>query len=60
MAKENQAFGVGDIAIIAKENVRVKVVACCLDEGRWYYEVDAVDFKAPYTREVKQSDLIRA
>ena len=59
MAKENQAFGIGDIAKIAKENVRVKIVGCCLDDGEWWYEVDAVDFKAPFTREIRQSDLIR-
>ena len=57
MAKQNQAFGVGDIAEIRKEGVRVKVVGCCLDNGYWWYEVEAVDFDAPFTREVKQDDL---
>lgn len=57
MAKENQKFCVGDIAKIKKEDVRVKVVGCCLDDGEWWYEVDAVDFDAPFTREVKQDNL---
>lgn len=57
MTKENQKFGIGDIAKIKKEDVRVKVVGCCLDDGVWWYEVDAIDFDAPFTREVKQESL---
>ena len=61
--KMNQAFGIGDIALL-KDNsneCRVKIVDCIRDEdGSWWYEVKPIDFTPPTrfaTREVPQRSL---
>jgi len=60
--KMNQAFGIGDIALL-KDNsneCRVKVVDCIRDEDGWWYEVKPIDFTPPTrfaTREVPQRSL---
>ena len=54
-----QEFGIGDIAMLDGK-FRVKILDCFQDEDEcWYYEVDAVDFKASFTREVPQGALAR-
>lgn len=64
----NQAFGIGDIALLKDENnsyrdFRVKIVDCIRDEdGSWWYEVKPIDFTPPTrfaTREVPQRSLKR-
>ena len=55
---ENQKFGIGDIALL--EGYRVKVLSCTLDDGVWWYEVEAIDlddWARAYTREVRQNQL---
>ena len=53
-----QEFGIGDIVKIRNEEELAKVIMPILDEdGTWWYEVEAISFKAPFNREVKQSDL---
>ena len=54
--EESQRFGVGDIAMLDGQ-FRVKVIMPILDNDTWFYEVEAVDFDAPFTREVHQDQL---
>jgi hypothetical protein len=52
----DQKFGVGDIVTDGK--FVMKVVMPFLDEDdSWWYECDAVEFDAPYTREIQQEKL---
>ena len=52
----NQNFGVGDI--VTDGNFKMKVVMPIQDEdGSWFYECEALDFEAPFTREIPQEHL---
>lgn len=54
---KNQKFGQGDIAML-EGKFKVKIVMPIQDEdGSWWYEVEAIDFEAPFNREVPQSAL---
>ena len=54
----NQKFGVGDIVKVRQSEELCRVVMPIQDEdGSWWYEIEAVDFNAPFNREVKQDDL---
>ena len=63
---KEQAFGVGDIAILVSHNDpsishRVKIIECISDEsGEWWYEVEGIDLSPSVrllTREVPQDWL---
>ena len=57
----SQLYGVGDIVTVRNSKELCKVVMPIQDEdGSWWYEITAVDFDAPFNREVKQEDLHRA
>ena len=55
-----QAFGVGDIAML-EEKHRVKILECFQDEdGSWWYDVEGIDLDPSIkwlTREVPQTRL---
>lgn len=54
-------FGFGDIVRIRDEKELARVVCEVQDEdGKIWYEVEAVGFQAPFNREVKEEDLRRA
>lgn len=45
-------------AIVFDGQFRMRVIKPILDDdGSWWYECEAIDFEAPFTREVPQSSL---
>jgi len=53
---QRQKFGQGDI-VMTDDGFRCKVLMPILDDDGWWYEIEAIDFDAPFTREVSQSRL---
>lgn len=69
MARQNQKFGEGDIAILRSHRDptithRVKIIMPIQDEdGSWWYEIEGLDIEPPFrllTREVPQDWLEEA
>ena len=52
----NQRFGQGDI-VTTNDGFRCRVIRPILADDGWWYEVEAVNFNAPFTRVVRQDQL---
>lgn len=56
MDMNDQRFGVNDIVTDGKFKMKVKMPIQD-EDGRWYYECEALDFEAPFTRQIPQEHL---
>lgn len=51
-----QKFGQGDIVTDGRFTLKV-VMPIQEEDGNWWYECEAVDFEAPFNREIPQEHL---